>query len=151
MSFFEYGTDSVNLIKTDAMIFQGDSMYGVKTHVLDLVQDTIYYYRIVASNELDTVYGEIMTFRTASDGINEIVRNISIYPNPGNGVFRLGIAGLPEGIVSISDQIGRKRAVYKSKELRDNNCIDISNFEAGTYILVYRTDKYLYSGLIEKL
>jgi len=148
--FFEYGTDSVNLIKTAAIIVQGDSLFNVKANVLNLTQDTLYYYRIIAMNELDTVYGKFLTLHTASDGIVEIFRNISIYPNPNNGIFRLGISDLPEGTVLIYDQTGRTRASFNSIELRNFNYIDISNFEAGSYLLHYRTDKYSYRCLIEK-
>ncbi len=149
--FFEYGTDSIHLTTTDAEIYQGDSMFNVKRHIQNLVHDTVYYYRIKAINEADTVSGLFVSFRTATDGIYENLREIFVYPNPCTGIIRLNLTGLPEGNIFIYDQSGRKRMELSSKELLNSKYIDISNFESGIYILECICNAYSFQCKIEKL
>jgi len=149
--FFEYGTDSTFLTATTPVILHGDSMFSVKTHVQDLVQDTVYYFRIKAINTIDTVSGQFFTFRTAYDGIEEIFRDLAVYPNPGNGIFRLGVVDQIEGTIFLYDLTGRVRMQLNSKESGNPNIIDIKHLEAGIYTLVYTTGKYFYHCRIEKL
>ncbi len=150
-AYFEYGTDTANLFKTFSVQIEGDSMYNVAIPVFSLVQDTLYYCRLVALNENDTVYGNFVTFRTYTDGIEEFVREIALFPNPGNGIFNFSIPYNPEGIITIYDQAGRKQLQLNSKETGYTKRIDISHFETGIYVFVFRTEKYSYHCTIEKL
>lgn len=62
--FFEYGLDSITDIKTESVIVDGDSLLSFTEDLSQLLDDTLYYYRIVAQNETDTVSGVTLSFRT---------------------------------------------------------------------------------------
>ncbi len=65
--WFEYGTNSSNLNRTAGRGNVSSNGY-VSGYISDLSADTTYHYRIVASNNAGTVYGDIRTFTTDAGG-----------------------------------------------------------------------------------
>jgi len=64
-------------------------------------------------------------------GIEENVKHLSIYPNPGNGIFKLqGVANTNIEVIDV-----KGRLIYNNSEI-DNNCvIDISGSDPGIYFV----------------
>jgi hypothetical protein len=149
--FFEFGTDSINLTElSTSLVLQGDSLFEVKMHVLLLVQNTTYYYRIKAINDNDTLAGELLSFRTAIDGIADNFREIIVFPNPCSDIIHFGLPYLPEGEIRIFDNTGRKRMQINTKEMQNPNSIDVRKLETGIYTLILNAGKYSYHCRIEK-
>lgn len=70
---FEYGTDSklVGAQKTAARTQTGATETDVSAAVIGLAEDTTYYYRIIASNAVGSVEGEIRSFTTTkAEGVS---------------------------------------------------------------------------------
>ncbi|MFZ9697629.1 MAG: hypothetical protein ACO3C5_08355, partial [Ilumatobacteraceae bacterium] len=70
---FEYGTDSklVGSTKTAAKTQSGSSDVDVSAAITGLEENTTYYYRIIASNAVGSVEGEIRSFTTTkAEGVS---------------------------------------------------------------------------------
>lgn len=149
--FFEFGNDSTNLNKlAPSLVLQGDSLFEVKMQVLNLIQNTTYYFRIKATSASDTLVGELFSFRTATDGIANNFRKINVFPNPGSDIIHFGLPFIPEGEIVIFDNMGRKRIQFNTKEMQNPNSIDVRKLETGIYTLILNAGKYSYHCRIEK-
>lgn len=69
---------------------------------------------------------------------NELNQNVSVYPNPSNGLFSINI---PENIliekVNVTDITGKQISI----EANSNNQFDLTNFNAGVYFLNIETSE----------
>lgn len=82
-------------------------------------------------------------------GIMEIENtSIKIYPNPTIGIIKIDLAEDKVQKISITDMSGKKII----ERIPDSNCekIDLSNFESGLYIIMFETDKEIYTSKILK-
>jgi hypothetical protein len=72
--------------------------------------------------------GTIVFDVRASVGLTELNTTIGVYPNPSNGVFQ--IAGLTAGdTYQITNATGQ--VIFEGQ----TNTIDLSNFDAGVYLI----------------
>lgn len=67
---------------------------------------------------------------SATSTISIEEKNISIYPNPSNGIFN--ITGYDEMLIVITDLTGR---TLLTKQINKNNQIDLSNLSSGIYFI----------------
>jgi YVTN family beta-propeller protein len=66
--WFEYGTSDTNLIRktSQSSLATGYRDVGVSIELTGLRPNTLYYYRLAASNSLGTNYGSVLSFTTAT-------------------------------------------------------------------------------------
>ena len=80
--------------------------------------------------------------------INVLKENLIVfYPNPTTGELRIESGALKIEKTELFDCFGRKQKF----EYREQNVIDISNFENGVYIIKTKTDSGLVVQKIIKL
>ena len=70
-------------------------------------------------------------------GIEEVVYDISIYPNPSNGQFNIVFSEFAQTRIMVSDIAGR--LIYQNGFASENVNIDLSNLAEGTYFLTILT------------
>ena len=68
-AWFEYGTNT-NLGYSTSRNSYGSGSTNFDRNISGLSPNTIYYFRAVAENSEDTVYGSILSFRTLTDFVN---------------------------------------------------------------------------------
>jgi hypothetical protein len=100
--------------------------------------------------EGDTYYGDsvVYYFHSLPTGFTELRKeNISVYPNPGNGILRIKITDNIENVV-IYNLIGDK--VYNDFEFSNQSSteINVSNFPKGIYIFKVHSGKKNYTQKI---
>ena len=80
-------------------------------------------------------------YQVVISGINNLhVDNLSLFPNPNNGVFILETGGYEGPLsVDISDVMGN--VVFGPNEVGENTKLDITEFPSGVYILTVRSGK----------
>jgi PKD repeat protein len=67
------------------------------------------------------------------------VENISVYPNPNNGIFTVEFANVPEDNVTIKVLNTLGTMIYKENLIIEGDfsrTLDLSNFDKGMYFLV---------------
>jgi uncharacterized protein (TIGR02145 family) len=86
---FEYGltTDYGSIVEADQNPVSGNTDKDVSAILTDLTIGTVYQYRIVAENELGSIYGDNMTFTTSLTGLAGNVTDIdgNVYQTIGIG------------------------------------------------------------------
>lgn len=93
--------------------------------------------------------GHVRIYSLNTVNVDELIlSDISIFPNPTNGMLHLEFAGNNIQKIVISDIAG-KQLIEKS-EIQQNETIDLSAFENGMYILSIQTDKEMFSTKIVK-
>lgn len=71
--------------------------------------------------------------------------DFSVYPNPGNGIFRFDFSGIEKIIqVNIFDISGRKLKEFN--DLKKIVSVDLSDFGSGIYFYTIRSEKKYFSG-----
>jgi len=81
-------------------------------------------------------------------GIDDIAGNeISVYPNPTNGIFNIETSKKPLNI-EITDITGK--SIYSSNSTNNNAEIDLSNKASGVYLIKIRTENGIISEKIIK-
>ena len=65
-------------------------------------------------------------------GLNEITNNISIYPNPSNGIIAISTDNNLPNFVSVYDIAGK---LLYSELINSNSTIDLSEYKSGAYIV----------------
>ncbi len=80
--------------------------------------------------------------------INEnYFENIKIFPNPGNGIYHIQLPYREAFRAYITDVVGR--LVYET-HISNNQCIDISGFENGLYVLYLDTKNGIFTTKLIK-
>ncbi|MGE5458697.1 MAG: T9SS type A sorting domain-containing protein, partial [Methanococcaceae archaeon] len=136
-AWFEYGTDTNQLISTPMQVVSGENIISLTSHITGLQYNTVYYYRILAG----TAKGEFVNFQTQPDGIEEDSNQFVIYPNPTNGYIKYSIKDPTEGIIIIYDMKGQKRLQVLATQVKISGTIDLHELEGGIYNLIYVTGK----------
>jgi large repetitive protein len=93
----------------------------------------------------------VILIPTSIDSQNEILNSISLYPNPTKDVFDIELkAGIESFDVEIYSQLG---SLLKSNHLTytDKTSVDISEFSAGLYYVVVKTQMGSVTKRISKL
>ena len=90
------------------------------------------------------ILASVCSGSTGIENLNAGIANLSVYPNPSNGVFTAAMVleTASDVTVSVVDMTGNK--VYESidKSVKEiNKHINLSNMAAGVYIMNVRTDK----------
>ena len=75
-------------------------------------------------------------------GVKEVANNISIYPNPSNGVITISADNNLTNIVSIYDVTGK---LIFSERLQANSNIDLSTYNKGAYIIEVLNNNKIYT------
>ena len=84
------------------------------------------------------VNSEIASYHYIPVGINEHEINVSVYPNPTTGLFRIQNTGSKIQSVEVYDVFGK---LISSTEVNDNDVtIDVSNYTKGVYFTRIRTE-----------
>lgn len=84
------------------------------------------------------VSSEIATYHYEPVGINEHEINVSVYPNPTTGQFRIQNSESRIQSVEVYDVYGK---LISNMEVNDNDVtIDISNYNNGIYVALIRTE-----------
>ncbi|MDP4238812.1 MAG: leucine-rich repeat protein [Bacteroidota bacterium] len=105
--------------------------------MIGLSAGTTYYVRAFATNSVDTVYGEEVTFKTSgAAGIDDpMTQQITVYPNPVTDAFQL--RGLNGGTsISLVDVSGR---TVLQKQVVENEAVSVSTLLKGVYVLKIKT------------
>jgi hypothetical protein len=84
------------------------------------------------------VSSEIATYHYEPVGINEHEINVSVYPNPTTGQFKVQNSEFRIQSVEVYDVYGK---LISNMEVNDNDVtIDISNYNNGIYVALIRTE-----------
>jgi ELWxxDGT repeat protein len=146
------GIDGEQLWMTDGTTPGTQSLapVGANSDALNCAAQLFAYKNALYFNaDYDTYDCEVWKLDTTSaTGITSITENkyhVSIYPNPGSGVFNLQINESDNTSIEIYNVIGEKVLVYRLQNSLSE--FDLSNFNSGVYnirviknnALVYRT------------
>ena len=112
--------------------------------ISNLNQNTTYYARAYATNNIATAYGEQITFNTLFTNINSLFSIAQIYPNPTSGIVNIKCEKNYE--IELYSIDGKQINVEKYKT---SNGIDINSLASGTYIIKLRIDNIEYNYQIE--
>jgi len=105
----------------------------------NLTANTKYYVRAYATNNVNTVYGEEVTFTTLNaSGLNDTENlQLTLYPNPATEAFRIkGLNGI--STLSLTDLSGR---TLIQKQVSDNEAVSVSTLPTGVYILKIKNNE----------
>ena len=137
---FEYGiTDTFG----SSIMGTPNFAYGYSTNLIKATIDNIlsnqtYYYRLVATNNGNTIYSGTYQFTTGTLSISDfsIDELISVYPNPANKFVNIQLKS-SEQINSIVLYNVLGKLIYKENKPNNSEAIkiDISNFGKGIYFL----------------
>jgi hypothetical protein len=129
-------TSGNNLISTTATTYQwyknGNLIIGANSQTYSPSGNGIYVVRTTDINGCVYVYSKGVSFILGNkERISENI-SLSVFPNPGNGLFDLQLNGLriEELEVSVFDQTGKQ--VYVA---RNRSRIDLSDYSPGVYVL----------------
>jgi hypothetical protein len=86
------------------------------------------------SARLAPVERPVVTYKVARQVQEAILKEGYIYPNPGNGLFKIKLSELSEGTVEIINQNGRKLLLKKFKDLEEMD-INIKSELPGIYFV----------------
>jgi len=88
-------------------------------------QGGTYYVEVVGSNGC---FGQSAPYSFSSVGIAELINDISIFPNPTNGIVQIQTE-LPIDFVNVFNSIGKKQRV-----ILNDNSLDLTHLSNGVYI-----------------
>ena len=137
---FEYGiTDTFgsSIMGTPNFAY-GYSTNLIKATINNILPNQTYYYRLVATNNGNTIYSGTYQFTTGTLSISDFSINelISVYPNPANEFVNIQLKS-SEQINSIILYNVLGKLIYKENKLNTSETIkiDVSNFGKGIYFL----------------
>ncbi len=129
--WFEYGTDTTQLINTPEQLVTVDTLINISANITGLQYNSLYHYRLVAG----AVKGEFVSFQTQPDGLEERILHFEIYPNPTQRLLKYTIKDPAQGIIMIYDMQGQKHLQFKVTQV--TGTIDLGELKSGVYNLVY--------------
>lgn len=107
-----------------------------------LNQNTVYYMRAYVTNSTGTAYGDQITFTTSlitGVGHASLKNNISLYPNPVNGIVHLDVNSLVASSVEIKIFNSNSTMVYHQSINNFNGeskaFADLSSLSKGVYYI----------------
>ena len=93
--------------------------------------------------------GNVRVFKLNTDGIEtDLSTTVSIYPNPGDGLFNIIFDNQEAKKITVSDISGK--TVFIKESVNENVQIDLTDFNSGYYILKIETDKGITTSKIIK-
>ena len=118
------------------------------SEIIGLTPNQTYYIKAYVTTDIETIYGNELSFTTLNNvGVESIDQNkISIYPNPTTGIINMELS--PEyKKVTITDITGKN--IFYINQL-DEKQIDISDFKNGIYLIRIQTTKKVFTTKIIK-
>lgn len=121
----------------------------------NVLANTLYYYRIVASNETGEAPKSAIVSVTTPNNVNNIhntnSEDILIYPNPTtnlvNIVFDNNVVNTQSILIEINDLTGKN--VFKSNNIKFSNFqVNTSSFSKGVYIVKIITGFEMYTKML---
>ena len=108
---------------------------SIKTSSADGNNLRYYYYFYDWEIKLPDCYSELgaVTITSESGISDDILKNVTISPNPNHGIFRIeNLQNIENYTVTISEISGK---ILSSPHLIQGNVVDLSNFANGVYLL----------------
>ncbi len=143
-SGYELWVDTDNTFSNPMMQVTNKPQYQCQSH---LEKNTVYYWKVRGQAGVDnSEWSDTWSFTTeGSAGIDDMSANdISIFPNPGNGIFTLQINSLVKSnytidIVDLSGKLISTKDVYLNSG--DNNVyFNVEGINSGTYSVVVSSE-----------
>lgn len=133
-AWFEWGTNS-SLSGASATprqsVGSGSSTVPFSEDISGLQPDTRYYYRAVAGNALETVYGDVETLRTPGlPGLPDLVPVSMTFPSPADRGETISVTVVTENQGEAPTEVGFRVRVY----LSENYTITSSDVEICTTV-----------------
>jgi hypothetical protein len=129
-------TSNVNWISSGSGSFNNSTalnpMYSFSA--ADLVAGSVDFILIVDNGTCTNADTMTIIF----DNCNSIAKtktlnsNVSVYPNPTNGMVNIKLANESKAFVNISNSVGQ---IVKSEVINNSTLVDLSNFENGVYTI----------------
>ena len=122
---------------------------NVTTNSLDITpeNDVTYYWAVSPINEAGTTTGcDTWSFTTNPNGIREFENNISIVPNPSNGLFSINLGSINPSQFSVKIIDISGQTIYYSNTM--DKQIDLSKEAKGIYFLSVIWDNNVYNTKI---
>ena len=95
--------------------------------------------------------GQVRLYVSQTVGISSLsVNDISIYPNPTNGLINFDFADNHIKKLTVSDVTGKQIYTASNDQINQSNQVDLSNLENGIYVIVIQTDEGIFRSKIVK-
>jgi hypothetical protein len=107
------------------------AMITSDVHVESAGMGTYRYYVNVGGNYVDSVDVQINSVLAVEEP--EIVKGMTAYPNPANGVLTVSATGLDDYQIRMTDVLGK--VVYDETASAPKKSIDVSDFKNGVYLV----------------
>ena len=118
-------------------------------NISGLTESTEYFYRVRAYTLVPSDNSNIISVSTIVNGISDAaIQNISIFPNPTNGILKFDLSGNNVQKIKISDITGK--TVFEKVNIDQNETIDLSGFANGIYVVILQTENGILSSKIIK-
>jgi len=123
---------------------QANNTGTFSSDITDLTLNTKYYVRAYVANDIDTAYGEEVSFTTLATSLseNDIIK-LNVYPNPVNSILNIALndnLNTTNCKIFIYDMNGK--IIHEQQVFQNNEKIDVSNYNPGTYIIEIKSDLY---------
>ncbi|HOY30650.1 MAG TPA: M6 family metalloprotease domain-containing protein [Bacteroidales bacterium] len=135
---FEYGinTNYGNIITATPNTLSGNTSVPVSASISGLSANTLYHFRVKATNSLGTFYGNdsvfIAQYNTTID--NPVVSSFAVSPNPVRELLTISVAGQPNN-ASITIYDLRGQLIYTSVLQQAVKEINTSWLASGVYFI----------------
>lgn len=134
-------------------VVTGNTPNPISATLTSLLPNTLYHFRVVATNSVDVTNGPDGTFTTMPASINSIEKtSISIYPNPTSNIMlyvdKENNATASFQVVSL---LGNKYDVSTSKISDGKYQLNLTSLVSGNYILLINRDgKMFYHSFVKQ-
>ncbi|MBR4848531.1 MAG: T9SS type A sorting domain-containing protein, partial [Bacteroidaceae bacterium] len=102
------------------------------------VETTFEFYVVAFNDETESEPSEVYTVTVVDDAIDEHTSSFRIYPNPANDKLYIDTEIEIEEVV-VYDVYGRLQ-VTETPSHQENTTIDVSEFNAGVYFIMIKTN-----------
>jgi hypothetical protein len=124
-------TNPWTTIYTAQMPNNGTAMITSDVHVNSGGVGTYRYYLNAGGNYVDSIDVQINSVLAVDEP--EIVKGMTAYPNPANGVLTVSATGLEDYQIRMTDVLGK--VVYDETASAPKKSIDVSDFKNGVYLV----------------